>query len=200
MGEKLKLGVLISGGGTNLQAIIDACAASDFPAEIAIVISNKADAYGLERAKAANIPTAVIAHKDYESREDFDSALHDSLTAQGVQLVCLAGFMRILTADFTAQWEGKMINTHPALLPKFGGEGMYGHHVHEAVLAAGETQSGVTIHYVTAGVDEGPIIAQRAVDVLPGDTAESLAARVLAQEHIAYVAAIEKIAREALDE
>lgn len=195
MAGNLKLGVLISGGGTNLQAIIDACQRPDFPAEIAVVISNKASAYGVQRAKSVGIPTAIISHKDYNDRNAFDSALHDTLMAHDVQLVCLAGFMRILTPSFTEKWEGKMINTHPSLLPKFGGAGMYGHHVHQAVLAAGETKSGVTIHYVTAGVDEGPILIQREVDVLPGDTTETLSQRVLEQEHIAYIEAIEKIAR-----
>ena len=194
MAGKLKLGVLISGGGTNLQALIDACAGPDYPAEISVVISNEDEAGGLARAQKAGIPALTVAHKNYANRTEFENAVHDALMDHEVQLVCLAGFMRILTADFTAKWEQKMINTHPALLPKFGGKGMYGMHVHEAVIAAGERESGMTIHYVTAGVDEGPIILQRKVPVQSDDTPGTLAARVLREEHIAYVEAVQKIA------
>ncbi|MFN3699901.1 MAG: phosphoribosylglycinamide formyltransferase [Alphaproteobacteria bacterium] len=193
-GAKLSLAVLISGGGSNLQAIIDACAHNDFPAQIAVVISNEPEAYGLERAKKAGIPAICIAHKDFPSRSAFEDKLHEALTAYPVDLICLAGFMRILTADFIAKWPQKIINTHPSLLPDFGGEGMYGEHVHRAVLAAKSRQSGSTIHYVIPAVDKGEIIVQKTVPVLDGDTVESLSARVLEQEHKAYPEAIRLIA------
>jgi len=181
MKDKLKLGVLISGRGSNLQALIDGCAQPDFPAEIALVISNKADAYGLERAKHAGIPTAIIQNKDFVSREEFDHAMTAALKRSGVQLVCLAGFMRILSAEFAEEWRDRAINIHPSLLPKFKGL-----HTHEAALAAGEKTHGCTVHFVRAGLDDGPIILQREVPVLAGDTADTLAARVLEQEHILY--------------
>lgn len=195
---QLKLAVFISGGGSNLQALIDACAHDDFPAHIAIVISNKADAYGLERAKHAGIQTKTINHKDYEGRAEFDAALHDTLQGYDIDLICLAGFMRILTPTFIAKWQGRILNTHPSLLPKFGGEGMYGHHVHKAVLEAGETESGSTIHFVIPEVDKGEILIQKRVPVLPEDTIDTLAARVLEQEHIAYPEAVQKIASQKL--
>ena len=190
----LNLAVFISGGGSNLQAVIDACAGDNFPARIQIVISNTADAYGLERAKAEGIPAVVIDHKDYKGRAEFENALQVALSKHEIDLICLAGFMRILTPNFIEKWPNKIINTHPSLLPKYGGKGMFGTHPHEAVLEAGDDVSGCTIHYVTAGVDEGEIIIQKSVDVLPDDSVESLAARVLAQEHIAYVEAVRKIA------
>lgn len=192
--DKLKLAVMISGSGSNLQALIDACKNPDYPAEIVVVISNRPDAFGLERAKKAGIPAEIVDHKAYKSREEFEGALQDVLAKHPVELICLAGFMRILTAPFVAKWEGKIINTHPALLPKHGGEGMHGENVHKSVLAAGDTESGVSIHYVIPEVDRGEIILQRRVKVEPGDTHESLAKRVLAEEHIAYVAAVRMIA------
>ena len=181
---KLKLGVLISGRGSNLQALIDACMATDYPAEIALVISNKANAYGLERAMHAGIPTLVINHKDFETREAFDRAMTAELKKRRVQLVCLAGFMRILSADFAAEWQDRLMNIHPSLLPKF--KGLHGIHTHEAALAAGETTHGCTVHFVRADLDGGPIIMQRSVRVMADDTPEMLAARVLEQEHILY--------------
>ena len=198
MSGKINLGVLISGGGSNLQALIDACAKADFPAKISVVISNKADAFGLERAKKAGIPGAVVDHKNFKSREEFDEAMHAELQKHSVQLVCLAGFMRILTPGFVKKWEGRMLNTHPALLPKHGGEGMHGEHVHNAVIAAGDTESGATIHYVIPEVDRGEIIVQKRVPVLPDDTAGTLAARVLEQEHIAYPEAVRLVAQKLL--
>ena len=197
--EKIKVAVLISGSGSNLQALIDACAAPDYPAEIAVVLSNRPDAFGLERAKKAGIDTRIIDHKLYGSREEFDSALHDALIPYGVDLICLAGFMRILTPGFINKWENKIINTHPALLPKHGGEGMYGGHVHEAVLNAGDSESGASIHYVIPAVDQGPVILQKRVPVMTDDTPESLAARVLEQEHIAYPEAVRMISENILN-
>lgn len=192
--EKLNLAVLISGRGSNLQALIDACAQPDFPARISVVISNRPGVYGLERAEKAGIPALTIDHKTCGGREGFENALQKALEQYPVDLICLAGFMRILTADFIRHWENRIINTHPALLPKFGGEGMYGEHVHRAVLAAGETESGASIHYVIPEVDQGPVILQRRVPVLPGDDAETLATRVIEQEHILYPEAIRMIA------
>jgi len=192
--DKIHLAVLISGSGSNLQALIDACANPDYPAQIDVVISNVSDAFGLERAKKAGIPTAIVDHKDYSGREAFEAAIAEELAKYKIDLVCLAGFMRILTPGFVDKWEGKMINTHPALLPKHGGKGMHGEHVHKAVLAAGDSESGVSIHYVIPEVDRGEILLQRRVAVKPGDTAESLAKRVLTEEHVAYVEAVRMIA------
>ncbi len=193
--QKLNLAVLISGGGSNLQALIDACEKPNFPAEIRVVISNRPDAYGLERARQAFIPAELVDHTQYPNRETFEARLLDVLKEYPVDLICLAGFMRILTAGFINQWPGKIINTHPALLPKFGGKGMYGEHVHAAVLAAGELESGASIHYVIPEVDQGPVILQKRVPVFTSDTTETLAGRVIAQEHIAYPEAVALIAQ-----
>lgn len=172
-----------------MQALIDACASADFPAKIVAVIANKADAYGLERAKKANIPTAIIPHKDYATREDFDRAMHAKLLEMGVEFVCLAGFMRLVTSWFVSQWENRMINIHPSLLPAFKGA-----HSHRDALAAGAKIHGCTVHYVTAEMDAGPIIMQAEVPVLEGDTEATLSARVLEQEHIIYPESLKKIA------
>jgi len=192
--DKLNLAVFISGNGSNLQALIDACKDPAFPARIALVVSNQPGAYGLERAKKAEIPAIMIDHKNYTNRSEFENVLQDTLKDYPVNLICLAGFMRILSADFVNRWPNKIINTHPALLPKFGGKGMYGEHVHRAVLEAGELQSGCSIHYVIPEVDQGPVIVQRAVPVIADDSVETLAARVIAQEHIAYPEAVRMIA------
>jgi phosphoribosylglycinamide formyltransferase-1 len=190
----LNLAVLISGSGSNLQALIDACAQEDYPADIKIVIANRPDAYGLERAKAAGIKAICIDHKNYTNRIEFEKEIQKELTKQEIDLICRAGFMRILTAEFIAQWPNKIINTHPALLPKFGGEGMFGENVHRAVLEAGEQESGASIHYVIPAVDQGELILQKTVPVLEGDTVDTLSARVIAQEHIAYPEAVRLIA------
>jgi phosphoribosylglycinamide formyltransferase-1 len=192
--RKLKLAVLISGSGSNLQAIIDACATPDFPAIIEVVISNVPDAYGLERASHAAIPRVVVDHRNFENRTSFEDALQDELGRYEIDLICLAGFMRILTADFVNAWPKKIINTHPSLLPRHGGKGMFGHHVHEAVLAAGEKTSGCSIHYVIPDVDQGPVILQKTVPVEATDTPEILATRVLQEEHKAYPEAIRLLA------
>ena len=191
--ERLKLAVLISGRGSNLQSIIDACAEPDFPAQIEIVISNKPDAYGLTRAENAGIKTAVVNHKDYASREDFEVALQATLTPFEIDLVCLAGFMRVLTEDFVNHWDGRMINIHPSLLPKFKGL-----HTHERAIEAGETESGCTIHFVIPDMDEGPIILQRRVPIEAGETPDSLAAKILIEEHTAYPEAIRRLAQRPL--
>ena len=194
--SKIGLAVLISGGGSNLQALIDACQAPDYPAEIRLVISNVASAYGVERAKAAGIPVAVISHKDFESREAFEQAMIDEMSQYPIDLVCQAGFLRILTSLFVSHWAGRLINIHPSLLPK--GKGTHGLKVHQTILDSGETESGCSIHYVTEGVDEGEVILQRSVPVLPDDTAETLAARVLEQEHIVYPDAVKLLAERSL--
>ena len=184
-----KLAVLISGRGSNLQSLIDAAADPAYPAEIALVISNRPNARGLARATKAGIPQFVIDHKDFQSREDFDAALDDALRIAKVDYVCLAGFMRMLTPGFANNWRGKLINIHPSLLPAFKGL-----HVHERMLDAGVKLAGCTVHFVSAEMDAGPIIGQAAVPVMPGDDADSLAARILEQEHKLYPACIALVA------
>lgn len=187
---RLKVAVLISGRGSNMGALIDACAVPDFPAEIVLVVSNRADAAGLETAKAAGVPTALIGHRDYPDRASFEAALNAALDAAGVELVCLAGFMRLLTADFVRRWHDRLINIHPSLLPKHKGLD-----THARAIAAGDTEHGCTVHFVTAEMDGGPIIAQAQVPVLAGDTPDTLAARVLEQEHRLYPEALATVAR-----
>lgn len=186
---KLKVGVLISGSGSNLQALIDMCADEAAPAEIVRVISNVADAYGLQRAEAAGIATSVISHCDYETREAFENAIDEVLDADKTEMVCLAGFMRMLTDSFVQRWRDRMINIHPALLPSFKGL-----HTHERAIEAGVKFHGATVHYVRPEMDEGPIIIQACVPVLPNDTPEELGKRVLEQEHRIYPLALRMIA------
>ncbi|QJP13227.1 phosphoribosylglycinamide formyltransferase [Starkeya sp. ORNL1] len=186
--SETRVGVLISGRGSNMASLIEAAAQPGYPAEIVTVISNKADAGGLVRAEEAGIDTVVIDHKAHADRASFDAALDAALEEAKVELVCLAGFMRLLTPGFTEKWRGRMINIHPALLPSFRGL-----HTHERALEAGVKIHGCTVHFVTPEMDVGPIIMQAAVPVLEGDTAELLAARVLAQEHIIYPAALRLI-------
>jgi len=185
----LKVGVLISGRGTNLQALIDACARPDFPASIALVVSNKLDAYGLTRAADAGIPTAVIGHRDYPDRPAFDAAVDKALRDAGVDFVCLAGFMRILSEGFVEAWQDRLINIHPSLLPAFKGLD-----THQRALDAGVRITGCTVHFVRPAMDDGPIIAQAAVPVLPGDDADTLAARILESEHVIYPLALRLVA------
>lgn len=186
---RLRTGVLISGRGSNLQALIDACTARDYPAEIVLVIANRADAAGLERAARAKIPTRVVAHRDFAERAVFDAALDAALKEARIELVCLAGFMRVLGADFIDAWRDRMINIHPSLLPEFAGLD-----THARALAAGAKRHGCTVHFVRNEVDSGPIIVQGSVPVLPGDDADKLAARVLAVEHRAYPLALRLVA------
>ena len=192
MSARRKLGVLISGRGSNLAALIAACHAPEYPAEIAVVISNRPGAPGLQFASDAGIPTQVIDHKKFASRAAFDSALDNTLRAAGVDLVCNAGFMRLLTPDFVEAWRDRQLNIHPSLLPAFRGLD-----THERAIAAGVRISGCTVHFVRAEMDEGPIVAQAAVPVLPGDDAEALAARVLRAEHRLYPWAVRLVASEA---
>jgi phosphoribosylglycinamide formyltransferase 1 len=182
---RLRLGLLISGRGSNLQALIDACAAPDFPAAIVLVISNKPDAAGLVRAKRAGIATSTISHRE----PGFEDALDGALRGAAVELVCLAGFMRVLSADFVGRWHDRLINIHPSLLPAFPGLD-----THRRALEAGVKVAGCTVHFVRAEIDAGPIILQEQVLVLPGDTEASLAARVLEAEHRIYPQAVRLIA------
>ena len=177
----MKVGVLISGRGSNLKSLLDACAAPGFPAEITTVISNRPGAGGIEHARAAGVSAAVIDHTAYESREGFEAAVTAALEAAGVELVCLAGFMRVVSPGFVRHWQGRMINIHPSLLPLFPGLD-----THARALAAGVKLHGCSVHYVNEEVDGGAIIGQAAVPVLPGDDAAALAARVLAAEHRLY--------------
>jgi phosphoribosylglycinamide formyltransferase-1 len=186
---RLKLAVLISGRGSNLQALIDAAAAPDYPAEIVLVLSNRPDAQGLARAAAAGLPTVVVDHKQFAERALFDAELDRLLRGHGIELVCLAGFMRLLTHAFVEAWTDRMINIHPSLLPAFKGLD-----THARALAAGVRVAGCTVHFVRPEMDEGPIILQAAVPVRPDDTADTLAARVLAAEHRCYPAAVRWIA------
>ena len=181
---RLPLVVLISGSGSNLQALIDA-SQRDLPVDIRAVISNRADAYGLERARKAGIATQVLSHKGHPSRESYDTALQRLIDRYQPRLVVLAGFMRILTPDLVRHYEGRMFNIHPSLLPAFRGL-----HTHQRILDAGEKTHGASVHFVTEELDSGPIIIQARVPVLEGDTAEVLAARVLEQEHRIYPQAV----------
>lgn len=185
----LKVGVLISGRGSNLQALIEAARDPATNARIALVLSNKAGAGGLARAAAAGIPTAVIDHKAYADRAGFDAELDRQLRASGVELVCLAGFMRILTDGFIAAWHNRMINIHPSLLPAYRGLD-----THARALADGVKLAGCTVHYVRRELDTGPIIVQAAVPVAADDTPDSLAARILTAEHRAYPLALRLVA------
>jgi phosphoribosylglycinamide formyltransferase-1 len=183
-----RLGVLISGRGSNLKAIIDAIAAGRLDATIAIVISNRADAPGLDHARQAGIETRVISHKAYPSREAYDRAVIKALQDRDVALVCLAGFMRLLSAVFVDAFPDRILNIHPSLLPKYPGL-----HPQQQALDDGATVSGATVHFVNADLDAGPIILQRQVPVLPGDNAETLAARILEVEHVLYPDAIARV-------
>jgi len=176
-----RLVVLISGSGSNLQAIIDACARGEIKADIAAVISNKADAYGLERAKKAGIQTRVLSHKDFDSREDYDAELMDIIESFEPNLVVLAGFMRILTPSLVQKFKGKMLNIHPSLLPKYQGL-----NTHQRAIDAKDEVHGVSVHFVTEELDGGPVVLQAKVPVLENDTADTLAQRVHQQEHIIY--------------
>ncbi|WP_372758804.1 phosphoribosylglycinamide formyltransferase [Litorivivens sp.] len=176
-----KLVILISGSGSNLQAFIDAAEQGELPADIAAVISNRPAAGGLERAAQAGIATAVVDHTGFANRDDFDAALRDTIDSFAPDLVVLAGFMRILGADFVRHFRGRMLNIHPSLLPKYPGL-----HTHQRAIDAGDTEAGATVHFVTEELDGGPPILQAQVPVKAGDTAELLAARVLEQEHRIY--------------
>jgi phosphoribosylglycinamide formyltransferase-1 len=189
MTQKRRVGILISGRGSNMMALVEAARAGDYPAEIAAVISNVPDAAGLAWAKAQGVPSGAIDHKAYPSREAFDAVVHETLVDLGVDLVALAGFMRLQSAGFVERWHGRQLNIHPALLPLFKGL-----HPHRQALEAGVKLSGCTVHFVTLEADSGPIVAQAAVPVLDGDTPETLADRVLAAEHRLYPHALALVA------
>jgi phosphoribosylglycinamide formyltransferase-1 len=187
--KKVRTAVLISGRGSNLAALIEACRAPDFPAEIALVISNVDTAEGLSVAAAAHIPAKTISHKAFATREDFDGAIDAALNEAGIELICEAGFMRIHSDDFVRKWQGRILNIHPSLLPAFKGI-----RVHQQAIDAGVRISGCTVHFVVPELDSGPIISQAAVPVFPDDTAATLQARVLVEEHKLYPAALKLVA------
>lgn len=186
---KMRLGVLISGRGSNLQALIDACAGPDYPAEIALVVSNRPNAAGLARAQAAGIATRAIDHKTFAERQDFETAVDAALREARVELICLAGFMRLLSPAFVEPWRSRILNIHPTLLPAFPGLD-----VHARMVEAGVKVAGCTVHVVTAEMDDGPIVGQAALAVRPDDTAETLAARILELEHQLYPACVQMFA------
>ena len=185
-----KIAVLVSGNGTNLQAIIDHYL-NNPDIKISLVISNKADAYALKRAGLANIPTMVISKKDFPNQSD---EILKQVKANNIDLIVLAGYLSILSGSIINEYKNKIINIHPSLIPAFCGPGMYGHHVHEAVIKSGVRYSGCTVHFVNGGVDSGPIILQQAVDVFYTDTPDSVAAKILVYEHKLLVKAIDLIA------
>ncbi len=186
---RLKLGVLISGRGSNLQSLIGACADPAFPAEIALVVSNVPGVQGLARAENAGIPAIAIDHRDFDGRGPFEEKLTEALEGAGVELVCLAGFMRLLTDTFVQRWDDRVVNIHPSLLPAFKGI-----HVHEKIVEAGVRFSGCTVHFVRPAMDSGPIIVQAVVPVHGDDSPDALAQRVLEQEHKIYPLAVRLIA------
>lgn len=186
---RMKLGVLISGRGSNLQALIEASKKEDYPAEIVLIISNRHDAKGLDYARAAGIDTLVIDHNDFETRQAFDDAVHAGLVDANVELVCLAGFMRLLDPEFVAKWHNRMLNIHPSLLPAYRGL-----RTHERALEDGVRFTGCTVHFVRPEMDSGPIVMQAVVPVRPTDTAVTLARRVLDYEHKIYVESVRLVA------
>jgi phosphoribosylglycinamide formyltransferase 1 len=189
---KRRVAILISGRGSNMGALIAAAQAADFPAEIALVLANRPDAKGLARAQEARLTTAIVDHSRFgKDREAFERALQAELDAQAIDIVCLAGFMRLLTPWFVSRWEGRMLNIHPALLPAFKGLD-----THERALAAGVKIHGATVHFVVPEMDSGPVIVQGALAVRDDDTAETLAARVLAIEHTIYPLALRLVAED----
>jgi len=186
----IKTAVLISGRGSNMAALVDAAQEDEYPAEIALVLSNVADAAGLDHARSSGIATAVLEHRDFADRASFETELSRLLHENGIELVCLAGFMRLLTDTFVDEWRDRLINIHPSLLPAFKGL-----NTHERALAAGVRIHGATVHFVRPNMDEGPIIVQAAVPVLEADNAQSLAERVLAVEHRIYPMALAWVAQ-----
>ena len=186
----MRVAVLISGRGSNMAALIEAAKTDDYPAEVALVVSNRADAAGLGHARGHGVATALIDHREFgEDREAFERALDEILRANRIEIVCLAGFMRVLTPWFVARWSGRLLNIHPALLPHFKGLD-----THRRAIAAGATRHGATVHFVVAEIDAGPVIAQEAIDVRNDDTEAALAERVLEVEHRLYPRALREVA------
>lgn len=194
MTAKPRLVILISGRGSNMRSIVEAAKTGELNVDIAAVISNRPDAAGLEFAQQSGIKTEVIDHKSYDSREAFDQAMASAIDNYQPAFVLLAGFMRILTAEFVEHYANRLINIHPSLLPKFKGL-----HTHERAIEAGEKEHGASVHFVTAELDDGPVILQAKVPVFSDDDADMLAARVLEQEHLLYPAAIKKLVSEQTD-
>lgn len=190
----MRVAVFASGSGSNCQALIDAAKSGALHAEVVLVMSNRSKAFVLERARNAGIDAVHLSRKRFDDNESYAAALTSLLKQYEIDLICLAGYLKKLPPPVVQAYLGRIINIHPALLPDFGGPGMYGHHVHEAVLAAGRKESGVSIHFVTENYDEGPVIAQTRVPVKPDDTPETLAARVLEQEHVLYPRVVAAIA------
>ena len=187
--KKVRTAIFISGRGSNMMALVEAAKAPDFPAEFVLVVSNDPNAAGLAWAAERGIKTLAVDHKPFgKDREAHERLINDALVAEGVEFICLAGYLRVLTPFLVDTWAGKMINIHPALLPEFKGL-----HTHERAIEAGAQEHGATVHWVSSGVDEGEMIAQARVPVLPGDTAEALSARVLVEEHKLYPAAVRQV-------
>ncbi len=185
MTKKTKTAILISGRGSNMQAIVKACESSDFPAQVVLVLSNKVDAEGLKFAESKGIKTAFVNHREFTSREDFDKKVSEEIEKSGAELVCLAGFMRLLSSWFVERWFDKLINIHPSLLPEFKGADAVGD-----AIKAGAKKSGCTVHFVREEMDSGPIILQAEVEVLANDNKETLAAKILKEEHRVYPEAL----------
>lgn len=190
MSPRKRVAVLVSGRGSNMSALIEAAKAPDYPARIALVLSNRPEAGALEKARAEGIATETVDHKAFPDRESFERALQERLEAHEIEIVCLAGFMRILTPWFVERWPGRMLNVHPSLLPAFRGTD-----THRRALEAGVSEHGCTVHLVTPELDAGPTILQARIPVLPGDDEASLAARVLVEEHAIYPRALAMVAR-----
>jgi len=196
LGPSANIAVFISGGGSNLQSLIDASNSGSLSGKIVLVVSSKQNAYGLERAANAGIDTFVYRIKDYASKEDAHRDLLEMLQAYKVDYIALAGYLKLLPSKVIEEYHGRITNIHPALLPKYGGEGMYGHFVHEAVIASGDKESGATVHLVDEIYDHGKILLQGKVIVEPDETPESLAAKVLTVEHKIYPAALDNLIKE----
>ncbi|KCZ57144.1 hypothetical protein HY29_00420 [Hyphomonas beringensis] len=189
---RLNLAILISGRGSNMKALLEAARDPAYPARPVMVLSNRPDAGGLETATAEGVATAVVDHKDFgKDREAFERAMDAKLEAAGTEIIALAGFMRVLTPWFVEKWSGRLINIHPSLLPKYKGLD-----THQRAIDAGDAEAGCSVHWVTAGVDEGAVIQQARVPIQPGDTADALAARILPEEHSLYPAALAKACAE----
>jgi phosphoribosylglycinamide formyltransferase-1 len=186
--KKVKIAILISGRGSNMKALVDACKNPQFPAEVALVLSNKSDALGLEFARENGIATAFVNHRDFASREEFDKKVSEKVEQSAAEIICLAGFMRLVTPWFVERWFDRLINIHPSLLPEFKGADAVGD-----AIKAGAKKSGCTVHFVREEMDSGPIIAQAQVSVLEGDTKETLAARILEAEHKIYPLALKAV-------
>lgn len=197
--NKLKIGVLVSGGGTNLEAIIDACRTNVIRGEVVVVISNRENAYALQRAGKHKIDALYIDRKDFVTNQDYAWRLVEEMEQRDVELICLAGFLLLIDPFFITKYKNRIMNIHPALLPAFGGKGMYGKHVHQAVLEYGCKVSGVTVHFINENYDQGAVILQETVKVLDNDTPETLASRILVEEHKIYPQAIKLFAEKRLD-